>query len=286
MSPLQIRTSRTLSDEAVDLAAYRISEKVTERLIRRATFWLSVITALLALTAFLGLSTFKSSITRAVEDNVNATIERETKQLSDRVRNDLVDIEVSSLQVKKDSSAAQAQLDSASASLSKIQGISARYNELSEKFDGVNRRLTSASNEALQDIENLRRAQLDAAAGRPSIVSWEFNPRKGTTSIIQGTNFGDTFGNISVRVAYRHSLTADTTYLPPLAFTAWISIDRQSISKWSNTMIALKFSEAFIAKYGAAIANLGVGNPDAENAPPEVSNYRIETTSGSFNEIE
>jgi len=277
------RTSRTLSDEAVELASYRVEEKVRDTMVRRLTFALSVSSVLLTLAGYFGFSALKSNITRQVENDVSATIDKETKQVSERVRNDLTDVEVSSRAMKKAAADAQNQADLASASVSRIQEMSARYTKLNEEFDSVNKRLTAASNQALQDINNLRRAQLDAAAGRPSVVSWEFNPKKGATSVIQGANFGESTGKISVRVAYRQPLTIDMTYLPPLNFTGWIAVDGASIAKWSNTMIVLKFSDEFLARYKMEIEKLHVGN--AADAKPEIANYRIDATSGLSNEI-
>lgn len=283
MSPQTFRTSRTLSDEAVELASHRVLERTTDTMIRRLTFLLGATSVLLTLAGYFGLSALKSNITRAVEAEVSATIDKETRELSERVRTDLTDVEVSSRAMRRAADEAQSQAASASASLSKIQEMSARYAKLNEEFDGLNKRLTAASNQALQDISNLRRAQLDAAAGRPSIVSWEYNIKKNATSVIQGANFGEAAGKISIRVAYRQPLTIDMTYLPPLKFTGWIPVDSASIAKWSNTMIVLKFSDEFLARYKAEVDKLQVGN--TEGAKPELANYRIETASGLSNEI-
>ena len=278
--------ARTLSQEAVDLATYRIAENVSEKFNKRATFWFAVIGLASALGVWLGIDAVKVSVTRDVEDKVTSNIEKDIKPLTDRARSDLVDNEVLVGTIKKQSLDAQAKLETVNQAAAKLDALSANSAKLVKDFNRLNDRLTVATEQTNRAISGLRAAQLDLSAGRPSIVSWDlFKPTNGATSTIQGTNFGNEPGTISIRVAYRHELTADMTYLPPLAYTDWIPVDALSIAKWSNTMINLKFSEAFLNKFRASLAKLKLGE-DSPNTPPEIVNYRIQTKAGKVNEIQ
>jgi uncharacterized protein YoxC len=282
--PPPIPPARTLSDEAVDLATYRIVERVSDRFNKRATFWFTVIGIVSALVVFVGLDAIKASVTRTVEDVVKTDVEKEIAPLTDRERKELVDNEIATAMIKKQNADAQVKLDTVNQALAKMDELSVSTAKLNKDLKTLNERLTAATEQTNRAINGLRTAQQNLAAGRPSIFSWSFALKQG--GIIEGANFGDTAGSLSIRVAYRHELTIDMTYLPPLAYTDWIPIDAHSITKWSNTRITLQFSDAFQERYRTEVAKLKLGVDSPGNLPPEVSNYRIQTKTGAFNEVQ
>jgi hypothetical protein len=276
--------ARTLSDEAVDLATYRVIEKVSDRFNKRATFWITVFGIFAAVVVFVGLDSIKVSVTKSVEDDVKAGVDKELAPLTDRARNEMVDNDISIEKIKKQYDEAQAKLDKVDEGLAKMDKLSANTAKLTSDLKMLNDRLTAATEQTNNAISRLQTAQEKLEAGRPSIFSTTFALNKG--GIIEGTNFGDAAGTISIRVAYRQELNVGMTYLPPLSYTDWIPIDAASIKSWSNTRITLQFSTMFQEKYKLEVTKLKLGVDSPANAQPEVYNYRILSKTGAFNEVQ
>jgi hypothetical protein len=230
--PQPATPARTLSDEAVDLATYRITDRVSERINKRLTFWLTVAGVVAGLVGFVGLSAFKTSVVHSMTDNVN----KEVQPITDRARTEMVNNDISIAMIKKQNDEAQAKLD-------KVDEAVAKMDKLSADIKTLNNRLTAATEQTNNAINALRTAQEKLEAGRPSVFSTTFSLDKG--GIIEGTNFGEGPGTVSIRVAFRHELTVSMAFFPPLGYTGWIPIDAQSITNWSNTRITLHFSDAF-----------------------------------------
>ena len=278
---------RPLSDEVIELARYRVVEAATEHFRKRVTFWLPVIGVIATLLTFVGINSIKTSVSKSVQDDVKANLDRELAQLTDRARKEMVDNDISIAEMKRQSDQAQSKLDTVDAAVAKMDALSASTAKMNKEIQALNDRLVKATEQTNQAIAILRSTQQNLIAGRPSIFSFGFALDK--QFFIEGTNFGNAPGMLSIRVAYRHELTVDMTVLPPLKYTDWIPVDTQSVRAWTNTRISVRFSDAFKQKYRQEVIKLNLG-PDVpgNNAPPppEVYNYRIQTKSGAVNEIQ
>ena len=199
----------------------------------------------------------------------------------------MVDNDISIAEIKRQSDQAQEKLDTVDAAVAKMDALSASMAKMNKELQSLNERLVKATEQTNQAIATLRSTQQNLIAGRPSIFSYGFDFNK--QFFIEGTNFGNEPGTLSIRVAYRHELTVDMTVLPPLKTTDWIPIDPQSVQAWTNTRITVRFSDAFKQRYRQEVIKLNLG-PDVpgKNPPPspEVFNYQIQTKSGAVNEIE
>ena len=266
----------------MDLATYRVVEQVSDRFNKKATWWLSIMSVFAGLLAFVGIAALKTSVSKSVEDDVKASIEKELAPLTDRARKEMVDNAISIEKIKKQYDEAQAKLDKVDAALAKVDDVSANTVKFNQELKTLNDRLTAATEKTSQAIAGLRTAQANLAAGRPSIFSFSFDLNKG--GIVEGASFGDGPGSISLRVAYRQELNVGMTYLPPLSYTDWMAIDGASIKSWGNTRITLRFSDAFKEKYRTELAKLRLGQDNPANAAPEVFNDRILSKTGAFNE--
>jgi hypothetical protein len=278
---------RPLSAEVIELARYRVVEAATEHFVKRVTFWLTVFGVIAGLLTFVGISSIKTSVSKSVQDDIKANLDRELAPLTDRARKEMVDNDISIAEIKKQSDQAQAKLDTVDAAVAKMDALSASTAKVNKEIQALNDRLVRATEQTNQAIATLRSTQQNLIAGRPSIFSFDFGLNK--QFIIEGTNFGTEPGTLSIRVAYRHELTVDMTALPPpLKYTDWIPVDAQSVQAWTNTRITVRFSDAFKQKYRQEFIKLNLG-PDmpGNNAPPppEVYDYRIQTKSGAINEI-
>jgi hypothetical protein len=286
-APAATPDPRPLSDEVIELARYRVVEAATEHFGKRVTFWLAVIGVVAGLLTFVGISSIKTSVSKSVQDDVKANLDRELAPLTDRARKEMVDNDISIAEIKKQSDQAQAKLDTVDAAVAKMDALSASTAKMNKEIQALNDRLVKATEQTNQAIATLRSTQQNLIAGRPSIFSFDFGLNK--QFIIEGTNFGNEPGTLSIRVAYRHELTVDMTVLPPLKYTDWIRIDAQSVQAWTNTRITVRFSDAFKQQYRQEVIKLNLG-PDVPGnnspPPPEVYNYRIQTKSGAVNEIQ
>jgi len=251
------------------------------------TFWLAGIGVVAGLLTFVGISSIKTSVSKSVQDDVKANLDRELAPLTDRARKEMVDNDISIAEIKKQSDQAQGKLDTVDAAVAKMDALSANTAKINKEIQTLNERLVKATEQTNQAIATLRSTQQNLIAGRPSIFSFDFGLNK--RFIIEGTNFGNERGTLSIRVAFRHELTVDMTALPPLKYTGWIPVDAQSVRAWTNTRITVHFSDAFKQLYRQEVIKLNLG-PDVtgNNAPPppEVYNYRIQTKSGAVNEIQ
>lgn len=286
-APAATPDPRPLSDEVIELARYRVVESVTEHFGKRVTFWLAVIGIGAGLLTFVGISSLKTSVSKSVQDDVKANLDRELAPLTDRARKEMVDNDISIAGIKKQSDQAQAKLDTIDAAVAKMDALSANTAKINKEIQALNDRLVKATEQTNQAIATLRSTQKNLIAGRPSIFSFDFGLDK--QFIIEGTNFGNEPGTLSMRVAYRHELTVDMTVLPPLRYTDWIAVDAQSVQAWTNTRITVRFSDTFKQKYRQEVIKLNLGPDVPGNSappPPEVYNYRIQTKSGAVNELQ
>jgi len=275
-------STRTLSQEALDLAEYRVLERVQEKLIGRAKFALALFAAGLTLLGFIGGSALMTSISDSVEKELSAKLDKDAALLNERLRKTLADLNVSAGEIQKVAGDARTKLDSASADIKELSVLSANYSKLNGDVDKLSVKIAKAastSNEALKDTKDLRSATLNAAAGRPSILgkafSWRFESAE--RNDITGSNFGEHPGKVSLRLVGDLDRDRSTVRKVPEGHSEWLPIDAKSITLWSNTKITFSFSKEFFSKVAAAEkqfeeAHKGQSYHDFD--------YRVETASG------
>jgi len=285
-APAATPDPRPLSDEAIELARYRVVEAATEHFRKRVTFWLPAIGVVAGLLTFVGIGSLKTSVSKSVQDDVKANLDRELAPLTDRARKEMVDNDISIVEIKKQSDQAQAKLNALDTAIAKVDALSANTAKINKEIQTLNDRLVKATEQTNQAIATLRSTQQNLIAGRPSIFSFDFELSK--QFIIEGTNFGNELGTLSIRVAYRHGLTVDVSVLPPLKYTDWIPVDAQSIQAWTNTRITVRLSDAFKQRYRQEVIKLNLG-PEVPGSnsppPPEIYDYLIQSKSGAVNEL-
>jgi hypothetical protein len=198
-----------LSDEVVELVEYRLSERVQERLMRRATIVFGFFVTGLTFLGFVGFPALRDSIAGTVKESLKDEMRRETEVLRKEVQTSWVEMLKAGARVEAVADAATDKLKAVQGDTKKLSDLSEEYQRLVVELDKLNKRTAAAlssakkaaadATQALTMEDDLRRKTLDAIAGLPSILMQAFSRGfPGLPSKLTGANFGSEKGSLSV----------------------------------------------------------------------------------------
>lgn len=229
--------SRTLSDEVLDIAEYKIVERVEAKLLKRAWLLLAIFGAGIGLV---GVPALISHISDAVKGQITTNLEKSSQALDERLRKSLVDQQLAAAEIERAASQAHARLRNSSEEIDQLAKVPLRYAELAGRIDSlqvrVNELVTRTEQQlaaakvpnesAVRSITLLQLAAFDPNSTRPKVLGSNFGSQGGT---VVGVNFGSSKGRL-VQFIY------PTTQGAIVPTKSWV-ISPSSITVWTDKRI-------------------------------------------------
>jgi len=247
------------AEDKLELAGYRISERIEDRFWKSVSLKTGVFVAGLTLFGFVPFPIFFQWVSDKVTNNISAKVDRDTERLRDRVNSDLAEIPIQKASLEKGLKEARSDLDSLREQITNMQNVSSSYESDSRKLQvlqtgyeslqtrveklgrGVDSATSIAENSRLSTV-SLGLAISSFNLGEPAIFSAPHIFGPSFIGTISGANFGKDVGRVYVRVSVLpdvRSILASTTL--PVGNNKEIELDREAIAGWGENEIKITY---------------------------------------------
>lgn len=246
----------------VELLEYKLADKVLERVISRAKYYVVAFLAGLTLLGVLGTPLLVGFVSDKVAKDIQAGMDKDAEVLRRRLADTLANLTVTSAEILKTTEGARAKLKELEKEYASIDDVNKRYTALRLDVSRIEGDLKRAVEAAKTDTEFLKKAVVDTGAGRPAFVeaSYRWNgPEESLSAItVKGANLGDRPGKFRVQLNVRTAAGTD-----PGVRSDFIPVDSASIKTWRNDLIEIVASPALQRQWADTLKDLRQKHPGA-----------------------
>lgn len=226
-----------LSPIELELQEYKLTERVQEKILSRATFVFAVFIAGLTLLGFFGGSYLIDHTARQVEQEVRKKMEKDAEILTKRLQESLADLKLSTTEILRESENAREQFKKLKDSYKELEQLNSRYSSLYSKVEDLRDKVEQTSTKVAstkKDTENLKEEVFKSLTGVPSILTFHDSVRDDGVMevVLKGTHLGDSPKNVRIYFELR-------TFGFP--FVEGI-IDEKDIRRFNNNEIVFEFN--------------------------------------------
>lgn len=237
------QNKKIITDEALELQEYKLTDKVQNRIISRAKYFLGAFLAGLTMLGVIGSSYLIEHISQKVAKEIRKDLMNETEVLKNRLRETLADLNVSSTEIQKIAEKSKKQLKHLESDYRSLDDLKNSYNSLYSEISDIQKKLNKtalSAKQAQKNTESLRDAIIKSAEGKPAMIGrrlkWGGDPFTLREIIISGSNLGSSPGTVEISIT--HHRNGERT-----VNSKTIQIDSASFNTWSNNKIEIVFSE-------------------------------------------
>lgn len=246
----------------LELEEFRLTEKIQSRLFSRLKVIGFAFLGGLSLLGLVGGSLIVKQISNNVSEEIRDDLDSEAQEFKERLKSNLIDLQLSATEISKLSTAAKDQLAEVQTRLDDLKSLEAQYSslhgEVSRLRDEISRTAATVV-AAEQSTLALREAVTKTAQGKPAIFGVSFSwLNRNIESSISGSNLGNKPGSVSLQLL--NKVSGDTEIASgdqKLLAGKKLEIDLESIVTWQDSKIILGFSSAMQEKLKIAVAENG-----------------------------
>ena len=229
----------------IELLEFQLAEKVERKVLSGLKVLGVVLGVGIAIATFFGASIVLDYISRRVEKQVETRLADDLENYRRRLRQNLVDLEISVTEQTKMSERARVQLRELETRHEELEAVAKKSQDLHDEVENIAQRVQDAirlTAAAQQNTEQLRDAVAESAAGRPAIFGTGFDWEGGGGR--SGKNFGHTRGTLFVNLGlFMGQDKCTQVSSDPLLVTP------ESITTWTDTSISFQMSNEFRKRF-------------------------------------
>lgn len=232
------KKEQIINDLKMELQEYKLTDRVQERLTKRASIVLAVFLGGVTFLGIIGGSYLIGNISQKVEKAVLKSINDDTEVLRKRLQDSLADFNIKASELKDVSNNAKKQIEEAQDNTQKLKQLSESSSALYAEVSSIQEELEKTSmkiTKTAKETESLKEEIIKSTSGEPAIFTYwtKLIEKRILSYSIKGVNFGNSPKNV-ISTIVKDRKSNRIIFNQP--------VDNKNIKVWVNNQIEWKLN--------------------------------------------